>query len=113
MIISQTLYGDFMIKCFHTTSIVAMFMLAAVQACSLSTHQEDIKGSTKTEQVMCNQPRPEVCTMNYLPVCALLENGGYKTYSNGCNACSDLTVIRYRNGACDQTISLGEMDEEE
>ncbi len=89
-----------MIKCFQTISIVTMFMLAPIQACSLTTHQVDIQGNTKTEQVMCTEPRPEICTMDYQPVCALLENGSYKTYSNGCSACSDLAVIRYHDGIC-------------
>ena len=27
------------------------------------------------------------------PVCAQLENGQFKTYSNGCTACSDAKVL--------------------
>ena len=53
------------------------------------------------EMVACKQPRPQVCTQDYRPVCALLQDGGFKTYSNGCNACSDPAVSGYREGACE------------
>ena len=49
----------------------------------------------------CPEIRPEVCTQDYRPVCAELESGDMKTYSNGCNACTDPAVIGYREGACE------------
>jgi hypothetical protein len=49
---------------------------------------------------LCREPRPEVCTMNYVPVCGALERGGTRTYSNACVACSDRAVTGYREGAC-------------
>jgi len=54
-----------------------------------------------TEKVtVCNDPRPQVCTMDYRPVCAQLEDGSIKTYSNGCTACSDQLVTDYEEGVC-------------
>ncbi len=50
---------------------------------------------------ICTEPRPEICTMDYRPVCAQHEDGTLKTYSNGCTACSDPAVIGHREGACE------------
>lgn len=60
----------------------------------------------------CRDPRPEVCTMDYRPVCARRDSGvrcvtapcpskDWKTYSNGCTACSDPEVSAYARGACE------------
>ena len=48
----------------------------------------------------CEEPRPQVCTMDYRPVCASLADGGVKTYSNGCSACGDVAVSSWTEGAC-------------
>ena len=49
---------------------------------------------------VCPEPRPELCTMNYLPVCAQLKDGSFKTYANGCTSCTDTEVTGYRDGEC-------------
>ncbi len=51
-------------------------------------------------QTICPEPRPQICTMDYRPVCAELKNGGFKVFSNGCMACADSTVVGYRQGEC-------------
>ena len=60
----------------------------------------------------CTQPRPEICTQEYDPVCALRDAAGlcvsvpcdsatWRTYANACTACSDPKVLGYRpGGAC-------------
>lgn len=65
-------------------------------------------GSTAAEEIkieadgliICPEPRPQICTMNYLPVCAQLQDGSNKVYSNGCSSCSDPNVVGYRDGEC-------------
>lgn len=52
---------------------------------------------------LCADPRPQLCTMNYLPVCGVLEDNSKKTYSNACSACSDEQVVGYSEGECDTT----------
>ena len=42
---------------------------------------------------MCTDPRPEICTQNYAPVCGVHEDGSRQTYSNGCMACSNPEVV--------------------
>ena len=49
---------------------------------------------------ICKDPRPQVCTMDYRPVCANMEGGSLKTYANGCGACSVGRVIGWVEGAC-------------
>jgi len=49
----------------------------------------------------CPEPRPQVCTREYRPVCAKLSDGCFKTYVNGCTACTDPAVTGYREGGCE------------
>lgn len=50
----------------------------------------------------CTEPRPEICTREYNPVCATLSTGKQqKTYATGCTACADPAVIKYRQGPCE------------
>ena len=49
---------------------------------------------------MCEEPRSQACTRDYRPVCASLEDGSEKTYSNGCTACADAKVIVWVEGPC-------------
>jgi hypothetical protein len=48
----------------------------------------------------CASPRPQVCTMEYAPVCAVVTAGGKQEYASACNACADDTVAGYLNGTC-------------
>ena len=71
--------------------------LAAVllSACSLVEPDPEPKVDVK-----CTDPRPEICTMDYQPVCGVESDGSYKVYSNGCSACSNPKVIGYNEGEC-------------
>lgn len=51
--------------------------------------------------VECHTPRPQVCTMEYDPVCAVLDDGERKQYANGCSACGDAAVTGYLPGPCE------------
>lgn len=48
----------------------------------------------------CKEPRPKICTMEYIPVCAERKDTSFKTYASGCSACSDVNVIKYKAGQC-------------
>lgn len=50
--------------------------------------------------VICPEQRPEMCTMQYDPVCATLSDGVRKTYSSDCTACADTNVVGYKPGEC-------------
>ena len=51
---------------------------------------------------ICESPRPQMCTMEYAPVCAFREEGNSerRQYSNGCGACADPEVSGYVPGPC-------------
>jgi hypothetical protein len=63
------------------------------------------------KMVACTDPRPQVCTMEYAPVCATRDTGvrcitapcpssEQKTFSTACTACSDPKVSGWVKGAC-------------
>ena len=69
-------------------TLAAGFLMAA--ACS----------TAQTEAVECKEPRPQICTMDYTPVCGMHKDHSAKTYSNGCGACSNARVISWTKGEC-------------
>lgn len=69
-----------------------------VMGCSKGTAAEK-KIETETLTI-CTDPRPQICTMDYRPVCGQKKDGSVKTYSNGCSSCSDPDVVGYRDGEC-------------
>jgi len=76
-------------------AIAAMSMLAA---CTTSPPPLD-------PVTQCSEPRPQVCTMEYNPVCATLRKGGTKQYASPCNACVDDTVASYLLDVCPSPAS--------
>jgi hypothetical protein len=59
----------------------------------------------------CTDPRPDICTMEYNPVCAEVDTGircitqpcpssTQVTFGNGCSACGNSSVIGYWPGEC-------------
>jgi len=80
-----------------------LFCTLAVPTLSSERPEEMLSDGGGMVEVLtiCAEPRPQICTMDYQPVCAQLENGTFKTYSNGCMACSDTLVIGHREGACE------------
>jgi len=49
----------------------------------------------------CEEPRPDACTREFVPVCGRREGGDERTYGNACTACSDREVVELRSGACE------------
>ena len=66
-----------------------------------AVRQDQAMLASTEELVSCPETRPEVCSQDYRPVCAVLQDGSFKTYANGCNACADPAVTGYREGACE------------
>jgi hypothetical protein len=67
----------------------------------ISTNWIFANAASTKEMAACTEPRPQICSQDYRPVCAVLQDGSFKTYSNGCSACSDPAVTGYREGACE------------
>ena len=93
-------------------SIASLFILmmgSVLMACQSSTK---VDKPVKNTFVQCKSPRPEICTEQYLPVCANKDTGircvkapcpseEKVTYPNACSACADSKVYGYLpGGAC-------------
>lgn len=75
-----------------------IFMIAA--ACVLAACGNNPAQEPELPGTQCADPRPQVCTMEYNPVCATLVAGGTKQYASPCNACADDAVSAYLAGPC-------------
>ncbi len=93
------------------TALLLSAMLGCAQAGSTAP-PAPIPSVPVQDVTACSEPRPQMCTMDYTPVCAQRDTGircvttpcpasEWKTYSNGCSACSDPDVSGYRTGPCD------------
>ncbi len=79
----------------NTRIALLFYLLVTASACT--------SAQINTELKVCTEPRPEICTMDYTPVCGLQTVSGkeqWKTYSNACSACSDSSVSGYVENAC-------------
>jgi len=85
--------------------IYSTFLASVVVGC--------VNAQTKNDNLLikCTEPRPEICTNEYKPVCATRDTGvrcvttpcqtmEKKTYGNACAACRDQKVLGYQLGAC-------------
>ena len=101
----------------RVNQLLISILLVLVSSCAQTktTGHNQAKNSTKEIFVACTAPRPEMCTREYMPVCAKRDTGlrcvttpcpSYEniTYSNGCSACSDVKVLSYRTGECAEKL---------
>lgn len=69
--------------------------------CATTEEEKDLnKEPGALDLILCEEPRPQICTREYDPVCATLQDGSVKTYATGCTSCSDAKVEGYKKGAC-------------
>jgi hypothetical protein len=80
---------------------VAAFAIALLTTFHCSADDIDDSGDSAAPYVLCESPRPEICTMHYDPVCGRRNDGSRKTYSNACTACAAVDVRGYQTGACE------------
>jgi len=77
-------------------TMALLALLSALSACATGSDPTPADAL----RVQCEPPRPQVCTMEYVPVCATLEGGKQRDYSSGCNACADDAVVSWVSGRC-------------
>ena len=82
------------------TSRLAAILLGTIAAHGCSSIASDTQPLEPPGWVACPEPRPEVCTMEYDPVCGSLRDGDRRTFSNGCGACAEAQVVGYVPGEC-------------
>jgi len=83
---------------FNTSNsrIAALIVAAVGSGCNSAPHPAHLDA----ESSRCSDPRPEVCTSHYDPVCGIDEDGSRRTYGNACNACADPAIVRHMPGEC-------------
>ena len=72
-------------------------LLLSLASCASAPPAGEATGSATN---LCEEPRPQICTMDYRPVCGTLSDGSVKTYANGCGACGDANVVSWVEGEC-------------
>ncbi|WP_415888866.1 hypothetical protein ACMXYV_12820 [Neptuniibacter sp. SY11_33] len=60
------------------------------------------KPSLPEGALVCEEPRPQMCTMDYTPACGYHSDSTAKTYSNSCSACAKPEVSFVVAGECKQ-----------
>ena len=96
---------------FLTMKIKAIIAILSgfVLLVSCATHRAE---QIPLNAMQCTDPRPQICTMDYTPVCATRDNGTRcattpcettetATYANACMACADPAVIYHLPAACE------------
>lgn len=78
------------------TSVLFVLVLAS---CSTAPKPAPPGALLPGEQA-CTNPRPEVCTMEYRPVCGTDLNGKKMEFSNECSACLNVDVVSWEEGLC-------------
>ncbi len=90
-------------------------LLATIVACTqtapVASPESGIRGMVESSAGQCTDPRPQACTREYAPVCAIRDTGlrcmttpcpssEYRSYPNACEACADPRVRSWKAGAC-------------
>lgn len=100
------------------SSLLRLIVLTAtLTACTAP--QTSTESKSQPEFTNCPEQRPNVCTMDYRPVCATRDTGvrcvttpcpstEQKTYSNACGACADANVIGHIPDECPTPTSNGQ-----
>jgi hypothetical protein len=87
----------------NKTRMLSLLSLSLLIAGCATTSEEENKINNEPgalDLILCEEPRPQICTREYDPVCATLQDGSTKTGSTGCTSCSDHEVVGYKMGAC-------------
>ena len=95
---------------FLSIRLVALGCLTAVTACTYlpsdlfgtGPADPEVSEAPALQTVQCDEPRPKICTLQYEPVCAVMESGSINTYPSACNACADIAVSAWRPEPCEE-----------
>ena len=86
----------------HFPLFFSVLTAALTSACATP---EVAKNTPETAvEAHCEEPRPQICTMIYAPVCAARSDGANETYASQCNACADDSVQSYVDGPCAEAV---------
>ena len=80
------------------TLILALIGIVGLACASSPKKSED--AVEEPPVTACAEPRPQACTMEYIPVCGHRYDDERKTYPNACSACADSEVAGRHPDAC-------------
>jgi Kazal-type serine protease inhibitor domain len=80
--------------------LAALFIVGISATLSSAGCADDTPKLTVPTLAFCSEPRPQMCTELYQPVCGVTKAGQQQTYGNACTACTHPEVIRYTPGEC-------------
>lgn len=89
-----------MLKILRSLSLLSLVVLTVGCATTCEEENEINNEPGALDLILCEEPRPQICTREYDPVCATFKDGSTVTGSTGCTSCSDPEVIGYKKGAC-------------
>jgi len=89
-----------MLKLLRSLLLVSLSLLSIACATTADEKNEFNNEPGALDLILCEEPRPQICTREYNPVCGTLQDGSTKTGSTGCTSCSDSEVVGYKLGAC-------------
>jgi hypothetical protein len=100
-----------MISCTRPFRIALVALALLAGSCAAGPTPPSGEPAPAEDFVSCEDPRPEMCTRDYRPVCGARDTGvrcittpcpstEWKTYGNACTACSDPEVAGHRPGEC-------------
>ena len=83
-------------------AVTSVVLLSLISACSgqSDTKEKQAEIVLTENAIPCSEPRPQVCTMIYLPVCAISTSGAQTIEASDCSACAKADVIAYTQGDC-------------
>jgi len=90
------------------SKVIILILAGCLLLVSCTTHRIE---QIPLNAVQCTDPRPQICTMDYTPVCATRDNvtrcaktpcesTETATYANACTACADPAVMYHLPAAC-------------
>ena len=89
-----------MLKLLRSFFLVSLSLLSIACATTVDEKNEFNNEPGALDLILCEEPRPQICTREYNPVCGTLQDGSTKTGSTGCTSCSDPDVVGYNMGVC-------------
>ena len=93
-----------MLKLLRSILLVSLSLLSISCATTVDEKNEFNNEPGALDLILCEEPRPQVCTREYNPVCGTLQDGSTKTGSTGCTSCSDTDVVGYKMGVCTKEV---------
>ena len=92
------------IRLFALGCLMALTACSALPADLFGQRSADLEVSETTvlQTIQCKETRPKICTLQYEPVCAVMESGSINTYPSACNACADIAVSAWRPESCEE-----------